>query len=165
MEKPGGTKLTQPTTYVLRMPLIRRLALTERPQELARFLKFATVGALGMLVDLTTLYVLRSLAGWPLLIAASLSFSLAVTSNFTWNRLWTFPESRTRPLVSQLGSFALINIVGLGINNAVLALLYGQLKSWINEPWSYLLAKVLAIGIVLFWNYGANRATTYKGIQ
>ena len=147
------------------MPIIRRLALDRRPQEMVRFLKFAAVGALGMVIDLSVLYLLRSVAGLPLLVAASISFSLAVISNFTWNRLWTFPESRARRLVSQLGTFAFVNVIGLGINNGVLWLLYNLIRSSVREPWNYLLAKVVAIGIVLFWNYGANRASTYRGIE
>jgi putative flippase GtrA len=33
------------------------------------------------------------------------------------------------------------------------------------DPPAYLAAKVIAIGVVLFWNYGANRIWTYRGIR
>lgn len=135
------------------------------PRELSRFLKFATVGALGMVVDLTVLNVLHKVFGLPLLVANSISFTVAVLSNFTWNRLWTFPESRERPLGRQLAQFALVNIIGLAINNLVLYLTHLVTQKFIPDPFDYNLAKIIAIGVVLFWNYGANRLWTYKGIK
>ena len=151
--------------WILGLPLINRLGIARRPKELVRFLKFATVGAIGMVVDLTVLNVMHKVFGLPLLVANTISFTTAVISNFTWNRLWTFPESRERPIGSQLGQFALVNIVGLAINNAVLWLAFQVTQQIVPDPWDYNLAKVFAIGVVLFWNYFVNRAWTYKGID
>jgi putative flippase GtrA len=143
--------------------------------ELTRFLKFATVGAIGMVVDLTVLNVLYRLVlpvlipglsdGVRLIVANSISFTVAVLSNFTWNRLWTFPESRQRPLGRQLTQFAIVNIIGLGINNLVLWLVFQVTQQILPDPFDYNVAKITAIGVVLFWNYGANRLWTYRGIE
>lgn len=133
-------------------------------KELIRFLRFATVGAIGMVVDLSILNALVKLAGWPLLYANSVSFSAAVLNNFTWNRRWTFPESRSRPIRTQLPQFALVNVLGLLINNLVLLAVYHLIRGWIPDPWNYNLAKVFAIGVVLFWNFGVNRLWTYRGL-
>jgi putative flippase GtrA len=166
--------LTEPLTetqippFVARivgLPVINRLGLERRPQELTRFLKFATVGAIGMVVDLTVLNVMHKVFGLPLLVANSISFTVAVISNFTWNRLWTFPESRERPIGKQLGQFAIVNIIGLAINNLVLWVVFNLIKGFIPDPWDYNLAKIVAIGVVLFWNYSVNRAWTYRGIE
>ena len=92
----------------------------EGRREVERFVKFALVGTLGMVIDLTMLNVLHGLLGWHLLVANSISFSAAVVSNFTWNRLWTFPETRHRPVASQLAQFATVSVIGLGLNNLVL---------------------------------------------
>ncbi len=40
-----------------------------------------------------------------------------------------------------------------------------MLKNFIPDPWDYNLAKIAAIGVVLFWNYFVNRKWTYKGIE
>jgi putative flippase GtrA len=151
--------------WILRLPLINRLGLAERPRELVRFLKFATVGAIGMVIDLTVLNVMHKVFGLPLLVANTISFTTAVISNFTWNRLWTFPESRQRPIIPQLGQFVLVNIVGLAINNLVLWAVYQLTMHLVPDPWDYNLAKVTAIGVVLFWNYFVNRLWTYRGIE
>jgi putative flippase GtrA len=151
--------------WILGLPLINRLGIAQRPKEFVRFLKFATVGAIGMVVDLTVLNVMHKLFGLPLLVANAISFTVAVISNFTWNRFWTFPESRARPIGSQLGQFALVNVAGLVINTLVLWLAFKVTQQIVPDPWDYNLAKVFAIGVVLFWNYFVNRAWTYKGIE
>jgi putative flippase GtrA len=150
---------------LLGLPIIKGTPLARRPKEFERFLKFATVGVIGMVIDFSVLNLLVQAVGMKVLVANVFSFSAAVLSNFTWNRLWTFPESRQRPLLQQLGQFALVNVIGLGINELVLALVLAAIQGVIPSPWNYNLAKALAIGIVLFWNFFVNRLWTYKGIQ
>ena len=135
-----------------------------RPKELSRFIKFSIVGAVGAIIDFALLNLLRGYLGWPLFWANTASVSAAILSNFTWNRLWTFPESRTRKKRKQLPQFVLINLVGLLINNLIVVGLDAVLVPYIGEPWSYNLAKAVAIGVVLFWNFGANRLWTYRGL-
>jgi len=129
-----------------------------------RFVKFAAVGALGALIDFVLLNVMHKVFGWPLLWANTFSVSVAILSNFTWNRLWTYPESRSRRKRKQLPQFALINLIGLGINNLIVVGLSAVFGQFIRDQWDYNLAKAIAIGVVLFWNFGANRVWTYRGL-
>lgn len=138
--------------------------LMDNRREVVRFLKFAVVGGIGTVVDFSMLNLMHLAFGLPLVTANTISFCLAVISNFTWNRLWTFPESRQRCLWQQLGQFAAVNAVGLVINQAV----FLSLNHYVFEPrlgaLGYNVAKAIAIIIVLFWNFGINRIWTYKGI-
>jgi putative flippase GtrA len=133
-------------------------------KEAVRFVKFAIVGAVGAVIDFGILNLMHGAFEWPLLWANTLSVSMAILSNFTWNRLWTFPESRSRRKREQLPQFALINIIGLGINNLIVVGLTPVFSSFIVNPWDYNLAKAIAIGVVLVWNFGANRIWTYRGL-
>jgi len=150
-------------------------------RELGRFLRFAVVGALGTVVDFSVLNLLVQLAGVPKVWANTCSFSVAVLSNFTWNRLWSFPESRSRPIWSQLGQFASVNVVGLVINQALflgldrfvlgeVGLLAGPVSAVAGAVGishftaAFNLAKAIAIIVVLFWNFGANRLWTYRDL-
>ena len=161
--------------WIIGLPLINRMGFAKKPKEFVRFLKFAIVGVIGMVVDLTILNLIYRLVLPPLLpameaarrliVANSFSFTTAVISNFTWNRLWTFPESRQRPLIPQMGQYALVNVVGLGINNVVLYAVFHLITGLIHDPFDYNLAKITAFGVVLFWNYFVNRAWTYRGIE
>ena len=89
------------------------------PRERTRFLKFAVVGTIGAVVDFGFFNLLSGFFGVQHVWASVLSFTAAIISNFTWNRLWSFPESRARPLRTQLPQFALVNLIGLGINQVV----------------------------------------------
>lgn len=135
-----------------------------KPKEFTRFIKFSIVGALGAIIDFGLLNLMKGFLGWNLLLANTFSVCAAIISNFTWNRLWTFPESRTRKKRTQLPQFVLVNIIGLLINNVIVLGLDAVLEPHIGEPLSYNLAKAVAIGVVLFWNFGVNRLWTYRGL-
>jgi putative flippase GtrA len=132
--------------------------------ELSRFLRFGVVGTIGAVVDFSILNLCIQGFGMAKWLANTFSFSAAVLSNFTWNRLWTFPESRQEPLLPQLGQFALVNVVGYLINQAI----FLSLDRWVFGgwgAWGYNISKAIAIGVVLFWNYGVNRVWTYRKID
>jgi putative flippase GtrA len=156
-------------------------------KELERFFKFAIVGTIGAVVDFSILYLMYKVFNWSLLASipsfthvvradillsdnfqlrasAGLSFTCAVLSNFTWNRLWTFPESRERPIRTQLPQFFLVNFIGGLINDRVLVNLTALFSHFIPDPFGLFLAKAIAILIILFWNFGVNRIWTYRGI-
>jgi len=132
--------------------------------EFLRFIKFAIVGTIGAVVDYAVLNLGVQVFKLPLLVANAISFTAAVLSNFTWNRLWTYPESRSESLLPQLGQFALVNLAGLGINELILFSL-NPYVSRIWPGWGYNISKAVAIGVVLFWNFGINRIWTYRKIK
>jgi len=134
-------------------------------KELERFVKFAIVGAFGAVVDFSVLNLLAVGLDWPNLLANAVSFSCAVISNFTWNRLWTYPESRQIRKRKQLPRFALVSVIGLGINSVVLYLVDRFLiHRGLSEIPALNIAKAVAILVVLFWNFGVNRLWTYRHV-
>ncbi|OGO22790.1 MAG: hypothetical protein A2Y54_10525 [Chloroflexi bacterium RBG_16_51_16] len=144
-------------------------------RERSRFLRFAIVGAVGSLIDFGVMNLLTHFVRMPLVKAGSISFICAVLSNFLWNRLWTFPDSRSRPFLQQLGMFFLVNLAGIGIRIPILHYVEPPLvnfftrTSGLSAGQSSLLAKnatlALAIGIVMLWNYFINRYWTYNDID
>ena len=140
--------------------------LRRNTKEQKRFVKFATVGAIGAVVDLIVLNLLVQVVGMHELTANTISVATAIFSNFMLNRFWSFPESRSRAFFPQLRQYAIINVLGWGFNQLIFALmLYRVLPLFdITRPFDYNLAKMVAIGLVLFWNYGVNRLTTYRGL-
>ena len=131
-------------------------------KELTRFSRFLTVGALGTLLDFGLLTMLK-LAGLPTLFANSLSFTAGLINNFTWNRLWTFRDAAQANWQKQLVQYALVSLVGLALNDLLVLSLETVLGTWLGQPaWGYLPAKVVATGVVVFWNYFANRTWTFR---
>ncbi|MEX1019464.1 MAG: GtrA family protein [Litorilinea sp.] len=141
-------------------------------KEVKRFIKFAIVGGAGSVTDFTVLNVLVQLFGFSLFTANAISFIAAVVQNFNFNRRWTFPESRERQASGQLVQFAIVSLVGLGLNQLVFLSIHHALEAyWIAEfgvavgfTVSYNFAKLFAIGCVLFWNFTVNRLWTYRGL-
>jgi putative flippase GtrA len=134
------------------------------PKELERFLKFMVGGTIGFVVDFGTLNILVLLAQFPVLVANTVSFSLAVISNYTWNRFWTYPDSRSKPVRAQLVQFSVVNVAGWGINTFVLWALTPLFTRMIGEL-GYNIAKAIATVIVLFWNFFVNRYWTYSDVD
>src|SRR5450756_800134 len=89
-------------------------------QERTRFIKFITVGAIGAVVDFGIMNLFSKLFNMPLTLAATISFICAIISNFLWNRFWTYPDSRSRPIARQLTMFFIVNVAGFAIRLPIL---------------------------------------------
>ena len=138
------------------------LSIIPQNKEATRFARFLTVGAVGTVLDFSILTVLK-LAGLPTLFANSISFTAGLLNNFTWNRLWTFGDSVKVDWRRQLAQFTLVSLVGLALNNLIVLSLEGVFGAMLGSAqWAYLPAKVIATGMVVFWNYFANRTWTFK---
>ncbi len=131
-------------------------------KEMQRFSRFLAVGAVGTLLDFSLLTLLK-MAGLPTLLANSLSFTAGLINNFTWNRLWTFSDVLQSDWKKQLVQFTAVSLVGLALSNIIVLSLENVLGTMFGHPaWGYLPAKVIATGVVVFWNYFANRMWTFK---
>jgi putative flippase GtrA len=146
------------------------------PRERSRFLRFAVVGVFGAIVDFGVMNLISKLFGAPLVVAGTISFIAAIISNFTWNRYWTYPDSRTKPVARQLLEFSVVSVIGLAIRVPTLALLEPVMENAIlNLPLgvSVPLAKTIsdnltlaiAVLIVMFWNFFVNRYWTYSDVE
>jgi putative flippase GtrA len=122
---------------------------------LLKFLKFCVVGFSGMVIDFSTTWLLKEKAKVNKYVANSTGFILAATSNYIWNRIWTFQSENSQIAVEYL-SFILISVAGLGINNFVIYLLNDRLK------FNFYLSKLLAIGVVTVWNFLMNFIFTFR---
>ncbi len=157
-----------------------------KAKEVERFLKFLVVGTFGAIIDLSMLNLLQSTIlspsgaheAWNIRLAATLAFTTAVSSNFVWNRYWTYPDSRSRPIMLQLVQFFTVNIVAVGMRLLLVSLLYQPFGSFAqdiigNESWDVEhtnqigtnLSQMLSMGIALFWNFFINRYWTYGDVE
>src|SRR5512143_1574815 len=144
-------------------------------KEAKRFIKFMFVGAMGAIVDFGVLNLLAHVFDVPVTIAGVISFSLAVTSNFLWNRYWTYPESRAFPAIPQYIQFFVINAMALVIRLPILTLLPGPIRSILEsalhlapntaEVLGNNAALAVAVAIAMFWNFFINRMVTYRHIK
>jgi putative flippase GtrA len=145
-------------------------------RERSRFIRFAIVGVIGAVVDFGTMNLLSHIFAMSLVWAGTISFIAAIISNFTWNRYWTYPDSRSKPIVQQLIMFAIVSIIGLLIRVPTLALLEPpmerlfaslpvQLPYFPPNFYADNLTLAIAVIIVMFWNFFINRYWTYNDVD
>lgn len=145
-------------------------------RERTRFFKFLVVGAVGAAVDFGIENLLHRVFGLPYVWSGAISFICAVLSNFFWNRIWTYPDSRSKPVMQQLIQFAFVNAIGLLIRVPILRFIEPEMtKAFTLLPDRYLVTSpdlmgenitlAIAVCIVLFWNFFVNRYWTYSDIK
>ncbi|HTP00729.1 MAG TPA: GtrA family protein [Anaerolineales bacterium] len=151
------------------------IAVLNNPVERTRFLKFMAVGTFGALVDFGIANFLTHFFDMPLVYAGTISFTCAVVSNFIWNRYWTYPESRSRPLAQQLGMFFMVNVAGVAIRIPILHFVEPVLLNFFESSRMDLvvspellarnLTLAIAVGVVMLWNFFVNRYWTYNDVD
>ena len=90
--------------------------------ERRRLLRFAVVGVFGYGLNLVLFALMVGAAGWDHRVAAAVSTSLALCSNFVLNRLWTFDADHA-PATSQAWKFAVVSAVAVTVNVAAILVL------------------------------------------
>ena len=107
-------------------------------------------------------------------IASAISFVAAVFSNFLWNRYWTYPDSRSRSRRRQFTMFFIVSAVGVLIRIPIVFFMtpvFRSLLSSIGALQAYTtrlsdnLSLAVAVLVVLFWNFFANRHWTYNDVE
>ena len=144
------------------------------PQERTRFLKFMAVGVFGAVVDFGIMNLFSKLFGLALVWAGTISFICAIISNFIWNRYWTYPDSRSRPMSRQLIMFFVVNVAGLAIRLPILHFLEPPMRSlfvrlalpvFTPEFLGKNFTLAVAVGVVMLWNFFVNRYWTYNDVD
>lgn len=136
-----------------------------------KFLKFVIVGFSGVFIDYLITYVCKEKLKIQKYLSNSIGFLFAASSNYLFNRVWTF-NSRNAEVISEFSSFILISIIGLFINNFFL-FIFNREKGWggtiakkikLSEKhdFSFYISKFLAIVITTIWNFLANYYITFS---
>ena len=124
------------------------------PHNWVQLAKFSVVGASGYAVNLAVYTVLLKWAGLHYLVSALLSFLVAVTNNYWWNRHWTFRGQRGH-FAYQGMRFAVVSTVALAANLVVLRLLVGGGVGKV-------VAQAIAIILVTPLNFLGNKLWSFR---
>jgi putative flippase GtrA len=156
-----------------------------------RFLKYGTVGASGVLVNMGGLFLLADAIGIHTNLAALLAIECSVLNNFVWNEVWTFRDRRVEgQLLARAGRFHLVSIVAVVVQVAcfvLLNLLWFRLNASPAERAAYFssslplleqvtrpllqppdvgalkyISQAAGIGLAVIWNFSANLRWTWS---
>jgi putative flippase GtrA len=116
--------------------------------------KFCTVGASGYVVNLAVFATLLDWAGIHYRLAAVASFVVAVTNNYTWNRIWTFHGQRGHFAYQGL-RFFVVSLIALGANILILT---GLVALGLGE----IVSQAIAIILVTPLNFVGNKLWSFR---
>lgn len=125
-----------------------------RPASWWQLVKFGLVGASGYLINLAVFALLRGDMGLHQALAAVGAFCVAVTSNFVWNRHWTFAATDGHPGF-QAARFFAVSIGALAINLVVLEALV------MATSLTDLAAQAIAVAVAMPFNFLGNKLWTF----
>lgn len=121
---------------------------------ITKFIKFGIVGFSGVFVDFGFTYICKEWLKLNKYLSNSIGFTIAATSNYVLNRIWTF-HSQDPEIAREFTEFFVISIIGLGINNAVLYFMINRFKM------NFYISKLFAIAVTTVWNFLANYLYTF----
>ena len=138
-----------------------------------RFIKFGIVGASGVVVNLTVLYLgheylfnaIEASYKKPYL-SLALAIALATLNNFTWNRLWTWSD-RVKALEAGEVQPVSLRLLGLEFGQYVTASAFGSALQYVltlllSGSMDYRIANIIAIIAASVSNFLANDRWTFK---
>jgi putative flippase GtrA len=129
-------------------------AALRRPHNWVQLAKFCTVGATGYVINLAVFSALVLGADWHHLVAATVSFLVAVTNNYTWNRVWTFRGQRGHVAYQGI-RFLIVAVCALAAN---LVILDGLVMLGMEK----IPAQALAILLVTPLNFIGNKLWSFR---
>ncbi|MEI7981126.1 MAG: GtrA family protein [Bacteroidota bacterium] len=112
------------------------------------------VGFSGVFVDFGTTFVCKEYLKIQKYVANTMGFTLAATSNFFLNRIWTF-HSVNPNIMLEFTRFFIIALIGLIINLLIIWAMSGKFR--IN----FYVSKLVATLLVTLWNFLINAYYTF----
>jgi putative flippase GtrA len=135
---------------------------------LLQIFSFAVIGVGNTLLDFIILNILlwttQIFSGPWLFIFNVISFSIATTNSYYWNKRWTFKnksKDKTPVLFSQ---FFIVSIIGAAINSTTVYLIatYTDPILGLSDGLWANVAKIIATALSLIWNFLGYKFIVFK---
>jgi len=121
-----------------------------------QLVRYTFVGGFAFLVDFGTLFILTEYFNIHYLVSAAIAFTLGLIINYFLSIKWVFSSRAMENRWWEFLLFALIGLIGLGLNEFFIWILTDILLIY------YLLSKIITTIIVYFWNFFIRKAILFK---
>jgi dolichol-phosphate mannosyltransferase len=123
--------------------------------EIHKIIKFATVGAIGIGVNMVCLSIFKEIFLMPLIVSSFVAIEISILTNFLMNDRWTFDGLKCeKSFLRILFSYNSICVGSMLINVITLVAL-----TFVGI--NYLIGNALGILIGYIWNFLMNRRITW----
>lgn len=120
-----------------------------------QFFRYIFVGGTAFVVDFFFLYFFSDICGIYYLISGVLSFIISVLVNYIMSTKWVFNQENIENKLIEFNLFIIISTIGLVFTEILLYVFTDIIGLY------YLISKIIAAIIVLFWNFIARRVMFY----
>lgn len=134
-----------------------------------QFFRYIFVGGGATIVQWGLLIILKEFVGLDANLANIIGFAGGLICNYLISTLWVFDNSAVKNKAAEFTAFALIGLVGLGINQGLIWLFDKPLANkkvlgaFLPSDKYYFVGQVLATGLSFFWNFFARKYLLYSG--
>lgn len=141
---------------------IKELFSGETDNTFIQFFRYLFVGGFAFVVDYGTLMLLVEVFDFNAKLAAVIAFILGLLVNYILSTLWIFKNSKINNRLAEFAAFAVIGVIGLGINELIIWLFDDVIAprrplEFIPEDKYYLIGKLVSTAIVFIWNFAARK--------
>lgn len=120
-----------------------------------QFLRYIFVGGISAVINIGTLYILKDIVNIHYLIANAIGFILGLITNYCLSKMLVFTKERMNNFLVEFIVYALIGLIGLGIDSLLMWILTSKLNIY------YIISKIFSTMLVFIWNFGIRKAV-YK---
>lgn len=122
------------------------------------FLRYVFFAGTATIVDMSLLFVFTEFAHIYYFWSGLLSYFAGMITNYSLNKVYTF-KNKSKKIMHQFGLFAIVALVGLGLNQLFLWFFTDIVGLW------YLFSKIITVGLVMFWSFFGHKYITFKFLK
>lgn len=134
----------------------RKLIKDQTDKTSVQLFRYVFVGGAAFIVDFGSLFIFTEFFDIYYLISAAFAFILGLIANYALSVNWVFNRRSLGNAKLEFGVFALIGVIGLFLNEIFIWFFTDYLQIY------YLLSKIIAAAIILFWNFFARKITLFR---
>jgi putative flippase GtrA len=136
--------------------MFEKLLKDKTDNTLIQLFRYTFVGGIAFIFDFSTLYLLTEFFQVYYLISAAIAFLLGLTINYVLSIFWVFKTRVIKSKWLEFGIFALIGIIGLGLNELII---------WTFTEYvgfHYMASKIVSTVIIYLWNFFTRKYILYN---
>ena len=126
-------------------------------ETLRKLIKYGIIGSTSFIIDFSVTYYLKEILLLDKMLANSCGFCMGACQNFLFNKFWSFKSDNN--IYREFIVFIMIAVVGLTLNSLIILFFNGVLNL------NFYLCKIIAVGMVFFWNFSMNYKFNFKSSE
>lgn len=120
------------------------------------FIRYGVASLVALTADIGSLWLLTDIFGFSYLLSGALAFTIGLIAIYFLSVYWVFEKRAVGSRTAEFAIFALIGLVGLGFNEAILYVLTSLFGVY------YLVSKIASVLVVFSWNFAARKWVLFR---